>query len=90
MTWDYDYFYHITYLDISIFFFIYFMEHMPNGRIFEFPERYFCFNTRALLIQLKSFDKLYIILPKGTGKKPENTVPNGKIPGQDAWFPARG
>ncbi len=60
------------------------------ARSCEFLEMYLNLNTEALLLQTESFDKLYIILPKGTGKKLENTVTNGLafyFPGQVADAP---
>ena len=47
------------------------------ARPLEFLEMYFYINTGELLFQTESFDKLCMISPEGTGKKPENTVPNG-------------
>ena len=46
-------------------------------RSLEFLEMYFYLNTGELLFQTESFNKFFMISPEGTGKKPENTVPNG-------------
>ena len=66
------------------------------ARSCEFLEMYLNLNTEALLLQTESFDKLYYFSSSITNgdrkkaRKHRHQRHTGKIPGQDAWFPARG